>query len=496
MKNLIKDNIVAFICDKRKMIIFIIFAWFCGDELKLATSVNMSVFEYILLVMGNHYYIIYFLLIAYLFFIFDQMKIANDCVIIRMKLIKNKYLVQLFSVSMQTLILVSMHIAVAFIIGITRLEIINRFQTEVVEGYYNDTLGVVYGYQSYFSNPVFAAAAMGMYMTIGLTLAGMVVYVSNEIKGKKAALGTVGILLFGTMLGFKLHISGISEIFFANNYFILHHILFANGVKWILVNSAIILFLVFGMYKLVKYRTGNHVSKKNYASQMLVLAYTKSTVFLMAYILLNCISMYLRNKKFCLFDGIIINLIGFSADTLSFVELSKYVMFFAVPLFFIGEFLESEKRMCNDQVKIRYRNKSEWNKLVNYNINKCVYIYIVIFNSIMIILYMLNGFQIEGKKIIILSCLLKSLELIYYKNILRMSTKMLGNGISAYLLTFVGFLASILSQNPFISYGRSSLYYLHEQTERYGVLKLSIVLVGILLLKNVIIKIICWRLER
>ena len=74
MKTLIKENVVEFIFDKRKLIIFVIFAWFCGNELVLAKSVEMSVYEYIMLVMGNHYYIIYFLLMSYLFFLFDQIK--------------------------------------------------------------------------------------------------------------------------------------------------------------------------------------------------------------------------------------------------------------------------------------------------------------------------------------------------------------------------------------------------------------------------------------
>ena len=168
MKSVIRDNVISFWNDKRKLIIFIVFAWVCGDELVLANSLDMSLFEYLLFVIGNHYYLIYFLLMSYIFFQFDIIKKETNCITIRMNSIKRKYLCQLISVFVQTSIYIFLHIILALVIGATKLKIVNEFQTKVVEGYYNDTLSLIYGYNEYFSNPLLALVAVVFYLIIGL----------------------------------------------------------------------------------------------------------------------------------------------------------------------------------------------------------------------------------------------------------------------------------------------------------------------------------------
>lgn len=513
MKSLIKDNVDNFICDKRKLIIFVIFAWFCGDELVLADSVSMSIYEYIMLVMGNHYYIIYFLLMSYLFFQFDQIKKTNNLVSIRVRLIRNKFLIQLFSILIQTIVYIGLHFIVAFGIGITRLEIVNRFQTGMISGYYNDTLSFVYGFQKYFSNPLLALITMGLYMVAGLSLFGMIIFVVHEIKGNKYTLVVAGVMILDIMVGFKLNIHGFAELFFLNNYFILHHVLFMSGFIWGLFNIIIIAFLIGSMYCLLKKKTGNRFRRYNYARYMLSSTYKISIIFLLIYIILNCISVYLQDKHFYLVDGIIVNLLGYSKDSIDLLELIKHILFFAIPLFFIGKFLESEIQMYNEQVKLRYKNKSEWNNIINKTIDTYIWIYATAFICFMAVIYLFSMLQTEVKKpyfnefisyvdvshdqfgkIVILSCVLKTLELIYYKNILVLLTNLFKNRILAYLLTLFGFIISLISSIPVISYGRSSLYYLCEKVHLYGTLKMSVLLLSILIIKILFIKIIIkWR---
>ncbi|WP_352403401.1 hypothetical protein [Kandleria vitulina] len=515
MKTLIKENVVEFIFDKRKLIIFVIFAWFCGNELVLAKSVEMSVYEYIMLVMGNHYYIIYFLLMSYLFFLFDQIKKANNLVNIRVKRIRTKYLIRLFSALIQTVLYIGIHFIIAFCIGMTRLEVINRFQTEMISGYYNDTLSFVYGYQRYFDTPSLALIIMGLYMIVGLSLLAMIMFVVNEIKGNKYTLVVAGVMILNIILGFKLNIHGLAEVFFLNNYFILHHVLFMSGFICAVLNIIIIALLIVGMYYLLKKKIGNHYHKYNYVRFILSSTYKISITFLLIYITLNCISVYLQDKHFYLLDGVVVNLLGYSNYQLNLMELIKHILFFAIPLFFIGKFLECEIHMYNDQVKIRYKNKSEWNHIINNTIGVYTWIYAMVFIVFMTVIYLFSIFQSgasdsyfnefisyvdisnnEFREIIMLSCVLKTLELIYYKNILVLLTNLFKNRILAYLLTLSGFIIPFIITKPVISYGRSSLYYLCEKVHLYGISKLSMILLSILIIKIFLISLIMkWRIK-
>lgn len=516
MKNLIKDNVISFIGDKRKIIIFVIFAWFCGDEVVLADSLGMSVFEYVVLIMGNHYYLIYFLLISYLFFQFDQIWKTSNCVTIRMRSIRNKYLVQLFSNLIQTLIYVGGHFVVAFMIGAARLDLVNRFQVEKVGEYYNDTLSFVYEYQKYFANPLIAWIAMGLYMVFGLSLLGMVLFTINEIKGHKFALIFAGIMIVNVMLGFKLNLHGLAGLFFINKYYIFHHVLFISGPIWCVIHEVIVGLLIWLLFVLLYRKTGNRFTGDTYVRCMLTSTYRISFIFLLGMILLNCISIYLQDRYFFLVDGLLVNLLGYSRDRISLMEVIKHVLFFAIPLFFIGKFLESEYQMFHDQVKIRYKRKSEWNRLMETAIEEYIWIYAILFLILMVIFYFLGSFQKVGEapylkeflpyvevtsneifKIAALSCALKILELIYYKNLLILLINLLKNRVVAYLLTLFGFIISFLFDNPILSYGNSSLYYLCKNMHRYGIVKLSVILLSILIVKNICLRIVMrWRANR
>lgn len=513
MKNLIKENVLNFFIDKRKWIIFVIFAWFCGDELVLAQAVDMSVFEYLLFVMGNHYYIIYFLLMSFLLFQFEQSKRSSDYVTIRIKSIKNKYIVQTLSILIQSAIYILLHFIVAFFIGVTKLEIANKFQTVSIDGYYNDTLNFVYGFNHFFANPMSAILAIGIYMTIGLSLIGVAIYAINEIKGSKITLVFIGILILDIMLGFKLNIHEVPGLLFANNYFILHHVLFRSGKEWAIVTMGVTLLLFYGLYYLIKKYKGNGFTRYNYIKHMFVSSYKFSISFLIFYVLLNSFSVYLQEQKFCPMDGIISNLLGYSIQNFEMIEFIKHVIFFFIPLFFIGSLLEKEKQMYNDQVKIRYVSKKEWNRLMGRNVTAYILIYALVFEGLMIFLYIAGTFlrgnedvylkelleyvgitQEDFLKVVLMSCSLKVLELIYYKDILNLFTDIFHNRIVAYLLTLSGFWVSFAVKGPVSSYGKSSLYYLCDGANQYGIKKLSFLLFGIIISKIVIVRLIVeWR---
>ena len=379
MKSVIRDNVINFWNDRRKLIIFIVFAWVCGDELVLASSLDMSIFEYLLFVIGNHYYLIYFLLMSYIFFQFDIIKKETNCITIRMKSIKRKYLCQLMSVFVQTSIYIFLHIFLALVIGGTRLDFVNKFRTRTMDGYCNDTLSLIYGYNEYFSNPLLALIAVVIYLIIGLTVVGMLIYAAREICGSKITLICAGLLIVDIMLGFKLDIRGFAGIFFANNYFILHHALFKSGWLYTIINMLIDVFVLVGAYIVLKRKKANKAGTYNYVGKMFTNIYQISGFFIVIYVGLNLVSVKLGNEQICFTDGIISNLAGYSISNFSLLEFVRHILFYAVPLFLVGSFLEKEKHMYNDQVAIRYKTRKQWRSLLYSNISKFIFWYVFFF---------------------------------------------------------------------------------------------------------------------
>jgi len=514
VKSVIRDNVISFWNDKRKLIIFIVFAWVCGDELVLANSLDMSLFEYLLFVIGNHYYLIYFLLMSYIFFQFDIIKKETNCITIRMNSIKRKYLCQLISVFVQTSIYIFLHIILALVIGATKLKIVNEFQTKVVEGYYNDTLSLIYGYNEYFSNPLLALVAVVFYLIIGLTVIGMLIYAIREIWGSKMTLICSGLLILDIMLGFKLSIRGLAEVFCVNNYFILHHVLFKNGWLYTSINILIGVISLVGIYVVLKRKKSNKVQTYNYARNMFTNIYQISGLFIAIYVGLNLLSVKLGNEQLCFTDGIINNLAGYSISNFSLLEFVRHILFYAVPLFLIGSVLEKEKHMYNNQVAIRYKTRKQWKNLLYTNISKFIFWYIFFFILILGILRILDVLmknvnqnyldefilytginQKQLVQIIILSVVLKLLELVYYKNLLIVVNDISGNSIFSYVFTLLGFLLPFITRSWFVSYGKSSLFFLAESIKNIGIENVALLLIGVISIKNGIVKLISymWR---
>ena len=514
MKSVIKDNVISFLNDRRKLIIFIVFAWVCGDELVLANSLDMSLFEYLLYVIGNHYYLIYFLLMSYIFFQFDIIKKETNCITIRMKSIKRKYLCQLISVFVQTSIYIFLHIILALVIGGTRLKFVNEFQTRVIDGYYNDTLSLIYGYNEYFSNPLLALIAVIIYLIIGLTVIGMLIYVVREILGAKITLICAGLLILDIMLGFKLGIRGLVEVFFVNNYFILHHVLFKNGWLYTSVNILIDVVALVGVYMVLKRKKANKIQTYNYVRNMFTNIYQISGLFIVIYVGLNLLSVKLWNEQVCFTDGIISNLAGYSIGDFNLMEFVRHILFYAVPLFLVGSFLEKEKHMYNDQVAIRYKTRKQWKKLLYSNISKFIFWYIFFFTLILGILRILdvliknvnqnylNEFisytginEKQLVQIVILSVVLKLLELVYYKNLLIVINDISGNSIFSYVFTLLGFSLPFITTGWIVSYGKSSLFFLAESIKNIGISNVALLLIGVVSIKNGIVKLInyMWR---
>lgn len=508
MKSVIKNNVWNFVNDKRKIFICIVFAFFCGSELGIAKDANMSICEYVLFVIGDHYYVIYFMFMAYVFFQFDSIRKERSLITVRMEKISRMYMSQLVSVLIQTLIYVICHMIIALAVGGLNLKWNNEFQTVRVDGYYNDTMEYLLGYTNYFDRPMTAFVVNALFMTMGLTLIGMLVYILKTLAGSKFTLVFIGGIILDIMLGFKLGIRGLLEIFFLNHYFLLHHVLFMSGYVYAIVNIGIEVVVITGAYFLIKRIKGNNETKVNYGDRMLGDAYKFSMIFILLYVLLNLFSVVQSEGKVNSMDIILCNIIGYSSDNPDLMEFTKYILFYMVPLFFVGKFIEKEKNLYNEQVAIRYENKYHWQRLLRETINKYIFTYVGFFEIVILLLaalkYHPDGISsdyvsafigyvgINEKRliyIVLLSCILKAFEMYYYTNILILLNDITDNSIGAYIATFLGFIVPfLLPSNMLVSYGCSSVYSLADSVVENETVWMCIGTVVILALKILVMK--------
>lgn len=509
MRNIIKNNIRRYVYDMRKFIVLIIFAFFCGSELRIAELSNMSLCEYILLVMGNHYYVIYFMFMSYIFFSFESIKQETTLLCIRLKKIKWMYLSQVLSILIQTFIFVMAHVLIAFLIGITRFGFSNQFKALPIDGYYNDTLQFVLAYGQYMKSPVVSCIMTVIFLITGLMTVSVLIYVVQNIFEKKAAILLVGILILDIMIGFKMGIKGVAEIFFYNNYFIFHHALFQNGYGAVIVNFIIEIVLMVCLYYLTKLKKGNRVARQkgNITYTMNREVYGISVAFVFLYIVLNVLYMVHLVDKMTGIDVLFINLLGYSSKMFDFMEFIRYIIFFIIPVFFVGTIVEKERKLYQGQVAIRYGNKKKWERKLERNINRYILGYMFFFITLIMAValtatcitheqseYVLDYINFTGINktdlyyVILLSMSVKLLELFYYKNIFLLLNAIMKNETMAYIVTFIGFVVAVILQNEiYVSYGCSSVYNLTENITHHGMMMILIIPL-ILVVKIVVVK--------
>lgn len=512
MKSIIKHNIAGYICDRRKIVIFIIFSFFCGSEIRTASLTEMSIFEYILFIISNHYYIIYFMLMSYIFFSFDSMHEDHSLLFIRIKSIGNMYMCRIVSILIQTIIFVGAHIVIIFVIGMFNFKIINKFTAVSISGYYSDILRFIFEYDRYFKNPVMACIVTVAFMIIGLSFISTIIYIIYNTIGKKACFVAIAIIILNIMIGFKNGVSGIAEIFFLNNYFVFHHVLFMSDWIFVVINLFIEICVIICGYYILKKKNGNNSSIQRYSYMHGIFrnVYIYSGLFIIIYIILNIGSVFVIEGKITSTDLLLINLSGYLIENFDFTEFLRYVIFFMIPVFFVGVMIEKQNNLYSSQVAIRYGNKKIWDKLLEKNINRYVIGFVLCFMIVMVLLSFMIGVINNEKSMyvsdfikymkikqsvlyytLIISAGLKFLEMYYYKNLFLLWRSVTKNNIAAYIITFFGFiLGFIMPHSLFVSYGCSSVYYLISLLSENGIGTTVIFISVIIIIKIALVKMI------
>lgn len=198
-------------------IILVIFCFFSGQKLSISQLNKLTLPEYVVLMMSEHYYLIYFMIIAFIFLIIGNLKDDNCLLYIR-----NKHFISYFiSKNIVNLIIsvgfVLIHTSLSFLIGLFKLNLLNEFTTTA-------STETMYIYSNYFDTPIFSIICLSLYMILGLFFISFIIEFINHFFKKNITIACVILLYLFMILSLNNRIDNNNFYFLhLNNYFILHH---------------------------------------------------------------------------------------------------------------------------------------------------------------------------------------------------------------------------------------------------------------------------------
>lgn len=224
------------------IVLLLIYAFLCGSNISIAISAGLSVSEYIMFLLSDHYYLVYGFFFYGLYWIFKDVRQDLNLEMIRYESYQRYYCFRNAVAFIKIGLYVAIHAVVAAIIGFVFIGFKFGFTGYEIEGYYNSTLETVLIIRKYFTTPWSAILAVMVFLTLGLFYMYELLFYIHKIRGDIAEIITMMIIIVNVMIGFKSQIDeSILQLFFLNNYFILHHGLFSCGKVVVIINVIIMI---------------------------------------------------------------------------------------------------------------------------------------------------------------------------------------------------------------------------------------------------------------
>lgn len=357
MKRTTRLHIYHIFYENRKILLFdfCILCFICGSELSKTADYDFGVWGYIIIILTNHYYILYCLVPVIFIVLSRRIRETRNVEIIRYqnRFQQNRRNTAIFSLWL--LILFSIKIAVVFLIGIKKYGLSVKLEPVPMENFYSELLEIFNLYVEFFDNPVIAVAAIVCCFIFGFTLLQAVMGYIN-IKYGYEKLMTSGMVIYVLMIiGFKTELKSLIPILCFNNYILLHHGLFINGaVNFVLILVAAVLTLLFCLgvrVRIKKVRINNFIITDK---EKLI------TVAVVTLLLATELIRGLAGINFNVKDVMFSFLFGSGEQLESFMSWLKLAIVYLLPVFMIGISDQRIRQYSHAPMLIRFQNKNHF----------------------------------------------------------------------------------------------------------------------------------------
>lgn len=218
----------------------LVLAYYAGIAVPLARVTGMSLAEYVLYVLADHYYLIYAWFFFLLYWMVHTVRKHGQQEWIRYGSCRNKYNADNVTAIMQISVMILGNLFLVLCVGLAGVGVSGGFQAGNGYEEMGGNMMVLAGYAKIFPNPVIAVICVVLYWGLGCIFLYFMLYYGNLLGGRKIMVMEIVLCIISTLAGYLTQIDeSCLNVLFFNNYFILHHALLLVGVQAAVVNMAV-----------------------------------------------------------------------------------------------------------------------------------------------------------------------------------------------------------------------------------------------------------------
>lgn len=350
-----------------KVLLFLNFCVLCyvaGSARAIAITYQLGLFDYALLVLVDHYYVLYCLLPIMLVIITKHLRSLSDIEKIRYRNSNQMMQVEILSFTTWFAFYLFSSLLIVLLIGLPTFKP-NMFAGNFGGSSHNEILLLLGEYATFSKIPIISILVALLYYCFGFTTLTAILSLINNKKGSRDSVSAAVVILVLTFIGFHTSLSEKLPILFLSNYIIFHRGLFINGLPsfllTVLTGLGIILFAL-------GYRPPIN-PRKSLLSELTISRKMKqiSFLFISGLILIEYFQLvYEGNFNFR--DLAIRFMLGTNTDFRSFIGWIKICLIYFSPLFFVGVSISKIKQYQELPIFMRFESIANlhWNILRQY----------------------------------------------------------------------------------------------------------------------------------
>lgn len=349
-----KKNINSFFTIKTFLIIPV-FLIFTNTQLVYSSNNGLNLFEFLINVISNQYYIIYFLMPYVIIKILNLIKEENYCALIRSRSRLIAYLAQVFSCMIITFLLIGAHIIIALLFG-SKMSISLEWSKDIFRSDLMTNFAII------FNNPIIAFWGTIVFLVSGLTLLASTIIFFKSLLSPQGFTMFIILIYVLSIIGMASDLDSFFPFLFVNNFILLNNAMNIYGNNFFVFLILNLIYLLLSVY-LIKISA---ISNRYYLDLNMCLWYfkkwfTKKSLFyfIVLFIFMN-IANILNHKEATLFDLVLYLFNGHGYGYFSMIDFLWMFVYNGFVTYILCIYIQNELDNQSIHVVIRTKNKKVW----------------------------------------------------------------------------------------------------------------------------------------
>lgn len=365
-------------------IMWIVIVVFSVYSLMLANAARIQeidYWEFVLIAVSDHYYVLYFMVPCFIFSLLKQRKDDDDLTLIRMRNYSRYFaIVQMSTLLMNSIVFVLLHFLIVMIIGVG-LDNRDVFTAVLADSFLTESLN---GYRNVFLTPCPSALLSGLYMVAGYLFLGVLVRTIQIFFLPRITLLFISIGYLTMIFSLFTNMDIVFPYIFLNNYILLHHGINSLGAHYMLlvvVEIAMILGVIYfvGKYWYKEVRTLSQKLSFNLVKIKLAHILRIKTVFFLTTItMVMPLSKLLQGGEVTFHDLLTLQFWGHGIGYFDFYNMMAQVVLNGAPIYILCSFVQNECADCDVLSIIRARSIRNWFRAIVMTSVIFIFLYVAV----------------------------------------------------------------------------------------------------------------------